>query len=72
MHPYLSYWMQDVELIVAAEKRVSFLRGLIPTDVCRAPARALSSDELTMIDGFLEEFRIELSDDHHSAKEPSG
>jgi 4-hydroxy-tetrahydrodipicolinate synthase len=71
MHPFFTYWMQDVELIVAAEKRVSFLRGLIPTDVCRSPARLLSSEELAMVDSFLEEFRAELEGDHHSAKDPS-
>jgi 4-hydroxy-tetrahydrodipicolinate synthase len=71
MHPYLSYWMQDVELIVAAEKRVSFLRGLIPTDVCRAPARTLTSEELAMVDRFLVEFGAELGVHHHSAKDPS-
>ncbi len=56
MVPYLSYWMQSVELIIAAEKRISARRGLIATDVCRAPAYALDAEELAMIDRFLEEF----------------
>lgn len=60
LHPFLVYWMQDVELIVAAEKRISFLRGLTPTDVCRSPARTLTSEELSMVDRFLEEFSAEL------------
>jgi dihydrodipicolinate synthase/N-acetylneuraminate lyase len=73
MRPYLSYWMQDVDLIVAAEKRTSFLRGWIPNDVCRDPARVLSDDEVGMVERFLEEFRTELLEaDHHSANEPSG
>jgi len=71
MHPYLSYWMQDLELIVAAEKRISFLRGLIPSDVCRAPARVLTTKELEMVDRFLADFSAELGSDHHSANEPS-
>ncbi len=56
MVPYLSYWMQSVELIIAAEKRISARRGLIATDVCRAPAYTLDDEELAMIDRFLEEF----------------
>jgi 4-hydroxy-tetrahydrodipicolinate synthase len=71
LHPFLVYWMQDVELIVAAEKRISFLRGLIPTDVCRRPARVLTRDDLVLVDRFLDEFSDELGQDHHSANEPS-
>lgn len=59
--PYISYWMQSVELIVAAEKRISQLRGLISSEVCRAPRRQLDQEELSMIDRFLEEFANELS-----------
>lgn len=54
--PYISYWMQSVELIITAEKRISFLRGLTDTDVCRAPARALDDEELAMIDRFISRF----------------
>ncbi|KQM83604.1 1,5-anhydro-D-fructose reductase [Agromyces sp. Leaf222] len=54
--PYISYWMQSIELIIAAEKRISMLRGMIDTDVCRAPARTLDAEERAMIDRFLEEF----------------
>ncbi|UNK70335.1 dihydrodipicolinate synthase family protein [Microbacterium sp. H1-D42] len=61
MIPYLSYWMQSVELIIAAEKEISRRRGLIPTAACRAPARALDAEELSMIDRFSEEFAAELS-----------
>lgn len=61
MLPYLSYWMQGVELIVAAEKRISYLRGWIPTDTCRQPGYELDRNELGMIDAFLDEFRIELN-----------
>lgn len=58
--PYISYWMQGVELIIAAEKRISLLRGLIDSDHCRAPARTLDAEEERMITRFLREFAIEL------------
>lgn len=58
--PYLSYWMQGVNLIVAAEKRISWRRGLIPTDLCRSPRYALDRFEADMIDRFLAEFDAEL------------
>ena len=54
--PYIAYWMQSVELIIRAEKRISMLRGLISTDHCRAPARDLDDEEVAMIDRFLVEF----------------
>lgn len=61
MVPYLSYWMQNVELIVAAEKRVSLLRGIISTDACRQPGWSLDAEERNMIDSFLDEFVTELT-----------
>lgn len=63
--PYLSYWMQHVELIVAAEKRISYLRGLIPTDMCRAPGWVLDREELAMVDRFVATFADDLV--HHRA-----
>lgn len=54
--PYLSYWMQSVELIIQVEKRISSLRGIIDSDHCRAPARALDDEESAMIVRFLAEF----------------
>lgn len=59
--PYLSYWMQSVELIIAAEKRISHRRGLIGSEHCRAPARALDDEEDAMIERFLREFEHELA-----------
>jgi dihydrodipicolinate synthase/N-acetylneuraminate lyase len=59
--PYISYWMQSVELIISAEKRISFLRGLIRSDHCRAPMRILDVEEENMIDRFLVEFESELA-----------
>lgn len=56
MLPYLSYWMQSVELIVRAEKRISMLRGIIASDHCRAPARELDAEESAMIERFVDEF----------------
>jgi dihydrodipicolinate synthase/N-acetylneuraminate lyase len=59
--PYISYWMQGVELIIAAEKQISALRGLIATEFCRTPARQLDSEERMTIDRFMNEFEKELS-----------
>lgn len=58
MVPYLAYWMQSVELIVAAEKRISQLRGIIDSDACRAPAWALDAEELARVDAFVAEFDL--------------
>jgi dihydrodipicolinate synthase/N-acetylneuraminate lyase len=54
--PYISYWMQGVELIVKAEKVILKRRGIIASDYCRSPAYALDRDELLMVERFLEEF----------------
>lgn len=54
--PYLSYWMQSVELIVAAEKLISHRRGLFASATCRAPAYRLDAEEVDMIGRFIEEF----------------
>lgn len=54
--PYISYWMLDTELIIAAEKLVSARRGLIGSAYCRAPAHRLDREEERMVDRFLAEF----------------
>ncbi|MET9318196.1 dihydrodipicolinate synthase family protein [Kribbella sp. NPDC003505] len=54
--PYISYWMLDTETINAAEKLISFRRGLIESPLCRAPAHRLDRQEVAMVDRFLEEF----------------
>jgi dihydrodipicolinate synthase/N-acetylneuraminate lyase len=54
--PYLTYWMQDVQLIVRAEKVIAHRRGLIQSDHCRAPARNLDRPEREAIERFLTEF----------------
>ena len=54
--PYLSYWMQSVELIVQAEKTILERRGIIASERCRAPGWTLDGEERAMIDRFLEEF----------------
>lgn len=54
--PYISYWMQSVELIVQAEKTISYRRGLISNEMCRMPGRPLDEDEKNLIDRFLSEF----------------
>ncbi|QWF84245.1 dihydrodipicolinate synthase family protein [Amycolatopsis sp. CA-230715] len=54
--PYISYWMLDTELIVAAEKLISARRGLFVSAYCREPAHRLDREEVRMIDRFLAEF----------------
>lgn len=56
MLPYLSYWMQGVELIIRAEKVILHRRGIIASDYCRSPAYALDTGEQAMVERFLEEF----------------
>lgn len=53
--PYISYWMQSVELIIAAEKEISARRGILPTATCRAPARELDAEEQETVSRFLAE-----------------
>jgi len=60
--PYISYWMLDTELIIAAEKRVSHRRGLFASDYCRGPAHRLDAEELRRIEVFLDEFAEFLPD----------
>lgn len=54
--PYISYWMLDTERIIAAEKMISYRRGLIGSPYCRQPRHDLDAEELAMIDRFLTEF----------------
>lgn len=54
--PYISYWMLDTELIVAAEKLVSTRRGLFASAYCREPCHRLDREEILMVDRFLDEF----------------
>lgn len=54
--PYISYWMLDTELIIAAEKLVSARRGLFASAYCRAPRHDLDAEEVAMVDRFLAEF----------------
>lgn len=61
MLPYLSYWMQSVELIVAAEKLISLRRGLIRSATCRTPAHTLDHGEIQLVEAFLQEFDAELT-----------
>jgi 4-hydroxy-tetrahydrodipicolinate synthase len=48
--PFLSYWMQHPELIIAAEKLISYRRGLIACANCRKPAWHLDGPEVAMVD----------------------
>lgn len=54
--PYISYWMLDTELIIAAEKLISARRGLFGSAHCRAPAHRLDAEEVRTVDRFLAEF----------------
>ena len=54
--PYISYWMQHVELIIQSEKTILARRGIVASDRCRAPGWLLDREERAMIDDFLEEF----------------
>jgi 4-hydroxy-tetrahydrodipicolinate synthase len=54
--PYIGYWMQGVELIVRAEKRILQRRGLIASDYCRSPSYALDPVEEAQIEQFLAQF----------------
>ncbi len=56
MLPYLSYWMQQVELIIQVEKTILHRRGLIASERCRVPGWSLDEHERAMIDTFLVEF----------------
>ncbi|MCC5947369.1 MAG: dihydrodipicolinate synthase family protein [Nitriliruptoraceae bacterium] len=56
MLPWITYWMQHVELIIQAEKTILAARGLIATERCRAPGWDLDAEERRMIDAFLEQF----------------
>lgn len=54
--PYISYWMQGVELIIKVEKVILKQRGIIASDYCRSPAYTLDEHELTQIEQFMAEF----------------
>ncbi|HMO58433.1 MAG TPA: dihydrodipicolinate synthase family protein [Roseiflexaceae bacterium] len=54
--PAISYWMQGVELIIRAEKRILQRRGLIASDYCRHPCYQLDALEERQIDQFLADF----------------
>lgn len=60
--PYISYWMQDTELIIAAEKLISFRRGLFASPYCRAPGHQLDPEEVRQVDRLLAEFDDLLPD----------
>ena len=59
--PYISYWMQTVELIIKVEKVILNKRGIIASDYCRSPSYILDESELVQIAQFLAEFSITLS-----------
>src|SRR5690349_14217151 len=58
--PYISYWMQSVELIIKAEKVILKRRGIIASDYCRSPSYTLDEREQLRIDQFMSEFAVWL------------
>jgi len=54
--PYISYWMQGVELIIKAEKVILKRRGIIASDYCRSPSYTLDDREHTQIEQFMRDF----------------
>ena len=54
--PYISYWMQGVELIVKAEKVILRRRGIIVSDYCRSPSYMLDEREHMQIEQFMSDF----------------
>jgi len=54
--PYISYWMQGVELIIKAEKVILKRRGIIASDYCRSPTHSLDEREHTQIEQFMSDF----------------
>lgn len=56
MLPYLSAWMQHVEIIVAVEKTIAYERGWFKSSTVRTPGWDLDRYERRRIDAFLEEF----------------
>jgi 4-hydroxy-tetrahydrodipicolinate synthase len=54
--PYISYWMQGVELIIKVEKVILKKRGIIASDYCRSPSYTLDEHERAHIDQFMSEF----------------
>lgn len=57
--PYLSYWMEDVSLIVRVEKVIAYRRGLIQSDHCGVPARNRDLPGLEVVERFQ---RVQRSD----------
>ena len=54
--PYLSYWMQGIELIIKAEKTILYRRGIIASDYCRQPSYVFDRVEEAKINEFLDKF----------------
>ncbi len=54
--PYLSYWMQNVELLIAVEKLISYRQGVIASAYFRPPGYGLDAVEVSGVDRFLGTF----------------
>jgi 4-hydroxy-tetrahydrodipicolinate synthase len=60
LQPFLAYWMQNIELVVQVEKRISMRRGWIASDTCRRPGRPLDEFEEATVERFLQTFAGQL------------
>jgi len=54
--PYISSWMQGIELLIKAEKIILKKRGIIQTDYCRAVSYEMDAKEKQLIERFMVEF----------------
>lgn len=50
--PYISYWMQSVEMVIKVKKVILQKRGIISSCYCRYPDYTLDTKEIEMIDKF--------------------
>ena len=54
--PFISYWMQGLELIIKVEKVILKRRGIIACDYCRSPSYTLDERELAQVEQFMNKF----------------
>src|SRR5258706_10483126 len=54
--PFISYWMQGLELIIKVEKVILKRRGIIACDYCRSPSYTLDERDLAQVEKFMNKF----------------
>ncbi|WP_454812895.1 dihydrodipicolinate synthase family protein [Paenarthrobacter nitroguajacolicus] len=60
--PYISYWMQNLDVAVAVEKEILARRGVINSAYCRTPHARLNEFDMSMITRFMDEFGLKSAD----------